>query len=410
LKLKLNLEFLLAWRNIWRFPLRSALIISALFVGIWAGTFALAFVKGLAKQRVQNQLDYSLGHLKISHPQLDNEKLPAALFKFDSIKIILKETNIKSYSLRLNTLATLQAQAQTAAVDWYGVVPESEKSTLKLAEKLVEGKYLDKLPPKSMLIGEKLAQKLQLKLSAKIVITCQDYFGKTVKDTFSIGGIYRYHNHKFAETHIFSQQRDLRKILQIPDNQAFHQAIIRLNDYQAAPELAKNWQTELRSVKIQSWADVSPELAYLSILQSYFFLIFNGIIVFALTLLLINTMLMAVLERTPELGVLKAIGMNRRRLIRLVIYETLLLTLLGGGAGLLTTYLSLKRWSQVGIDLSYFGSAWGSWGNALLVYPILDWSDLGGIALLLFISSLLSAVYPVYKVLQISAIEMMKTP
>lgn len=408
MKLKLNLEFLLAWRNIWRFPLRSALIISALFIGIWAGTFALAFVKGLATQRVQNQLDYSLGHLKISSPESDNEKLVGATINYDSIKVILKKTTILANSLRLNTLATLQAQGQTVAVDWYGVVPESEKSTLKLAEKLVEGKYLDKLPPKSMLIGEKLAQKLQLKLPVKIVITCQNYFGKTVKDTFSIGGIYRYYNHKFAETHIFSRQSDLRTILQIPDNQAFHQAIIRLNDYQIAPELAKNWQAEFQSVKIQSWADVSPELAYLSILQSYFFLIFNGIIVFALTLLLINTMLMAVLERTQELGVLKAIGMNRQRLMRLVIYETLFLTLLGGGVGLLTTYLSLKLWSQIGIDLSYFGSAWGSWGNAPLVYPILDLSDLGGIALLLCISSLLSAIYPVYKVLQASAIEMMK--
>jgi putative ABC transport system permease protein len=408
LNFPLSPEFLLAWRNIWRFPLRSSLIISALFIGIWAGTFAVAFVKGLAQQRVQNQLDYSLGHLKITNPEFDSEKPLKSIINYVIIKDILKKTNIRAYSFRLNALATLQVNQQSVGVDWYGVSPQFEKSALKLAENIIEGKYLDKLPPKSLIIGEKLAQKLQIKLNTKLVINCQNWLGKMVKDTFLVGGIYRYYNHKFAETHIFSQQKDLQKILQIPDNQAFHQLIIRLNDYQIAPELAKNWQKEFPSIKIQSWAEVSPELAYLSILQSYFFLIFNGIIVFALTLLLINTMLMAVLERCQELGILKAIGMNRARLMRLVIYETIFLTIIGGGGGLLTTYFSVKLWSRVGIDLTYFGSAWGSWGNAPIVYPILDLSDLAGISLLLFITALLSAIYPTYKVLQISATEMMK--
>ncbi|MCU0443746.1 MAG: FtsX-like permease family protein [Microscillaceae bacterium] len=405
----MTIELILAWRNIGRSLGRSGLIISALVLGIWAGTFAVALVKGLAQQRLQNQIDCSLGHLKITHPQFDEEKTIGYQIDKKELETHLKKTNIITYSFRLNTLAIIQAGQHSSSIDWYGVVPSFEKTTLKLADKLIEGHYLDHLPPKSLVIGKKLAQKLSVKLGDKINIVAQTEKNEPVRDTFQVGGIYDYHNHAFAMRHVFARVEDFRQTMQMTDNQHFHQLIIRLKNDEQALETAQKWQKALPQCKVQSWADIAPELAYLSILQGYFFLIFNGIILFTLTLLLVNTMLMAVLERTRELGVLKALGMNKRRLLRLIFYETLLLSGLGGGLGIGIAVLTVAYYGQTGIDLRYFGSAWGSWGSSPVVYPQLSMGDLWGIVLLLFLTALLSAIYPAYKVLQSTSVDMMKS-
>src|SRR5690606_9698364 len=103
---------------------------------------------------------------------------------------------------------------------------------------------------------------------------------------------------------------------------------------------------------IESWLEKAPELAYIENSMDLYLYIFMGIIVLALVLGIVNTMLMAILERTRELGMLMAIGMPRMKVFNMIISETITLSCIGAPLGLFLAWSSLKLMGKHGLDLS----------------------------------------------------------
>jgi ABC-type antimicrobial peptide transport system permease subunit len=122
-------------------------------------------------------------------------------------------------------------------------------------------------------------------------------------------------------------------------------------------------------LEVKTWKELSPELALLFDLTDMSSYIFIGIILLGLSFGIVNTMLMSVLERTRELGMLMALGMNRRRLFSLIFLETLFLVFAGVPLGLLLSLLTVAWTGHQGIDFSAFSDAFTGWGYAAVVYP-----------------------------------------
>ena len=78
----------IAWRNIWRTPLRSMIVISSIVLGIWAGIFVVAFCYGLNKQRTQSSINNSISHIQILHPEYDNDFDNKAVLEDALVRII----------------------------------------------------------------------------------------------------------------------------------------------------------------------------------------------------------------------------------------------------------------------------------------------------------------------------------
>jgi len=129
------------------------------------------------------------------------------------------------------------------------------------------------------------------------------------------------------------------------------------------------------------------------------------IIWFALALGIINTMLMSVLERTNELGMLMAIGMSRYKIASMIFFETAVLTVIGVPIGLLLTMISMDYYGTVGIDLSFADSAISEFGYESIIYPKIKPSFYYQVIYQVVIVSLISTVFPVMRVLKLRPVE-----
>ncbi|MEO1450144.1 MAG: FtsX-like permease family protein, partial [Bacteroidota bacterium] len=142
-----------------------------------------------------------------------------------------------------------------------------------------------------------------------------------------------------------------------------------------------------------------------------FMWIFVGIIVLALTFSIINTMLMAVLERTHELGMLMAVGMNKARVFGMIMLETIFLSMVGVPIGLIAAWGSITWLSGVGrgLDLSAFSEGLSEFGMSSVIQPQLDSHFYWQVMLLVAIASILAAVYPALRALKLKPVEAIRS-
>lgn len=403
-----TLEVRLAWRNLWRNPIRNFLLICLIIIVLGFGTYAVAFLNGLSFQRLQDQLNYSLGHLKITHPQFDQAKnVHNFIPNFSAVKGVLqRNASIEAFSGRCNVRALAQKNNRQWGIDLYGVDAKAEKQTLQLYQKITQGKYLsEKSNQNEVVIGQSLAQKMNIRVGDSLILQMIDKEGFIKTKTWQVVGIYKYVNQKFESTHIFVPIESLQKALNLPTN-AVHQIIIRLKDRNITDTQVLDYQAKWPNLKIQSWQKTAPELAYLDVLMEYFFWIFNGIILFVLLMAIVNTMLMNILERSEEFGLLKILGMNNGRILKLIFWETLFIVFLGASIGLSLAGLSIYYGQNYGLDLSIYSAAWAGWGSSPIVYPFLKPYDLLKITSLLISTAFIAALYPTYLILQKTALQL----
>ena len=168
-------------------------------------------------------------------------------------------------------------------------------------------------------------------------------------------------------------------------------------------------QAKFPSLRIQNWKEISPDLAYADEIMSQMLYIIIGIIMLALSFGIINTMLMAVLERRKELGMLMCVGMSKTKVFTMIIVETFYLALLGGPLGILFAYYSVWQGSKSGLDLAAFSDGLASYGINSVIYPVLPSSFYWGTALIVFAMSLLAAIYPARQALKLNPAETLRT-
>lgn len=399
----------IAWKNVWRSPVRSGVVITSVLLGLWAGVYMIALMNGLNSQRIADQLDNSLGHLKISSPKFNEEKLPQ-YFIPDADKIfekLRKDSSIVAFSPRINVMGMASSSSGSYGVDIYGVIPQQENSVFGLHKKLIEGKYLEGIKRNPIIIGQKLAKRLHIKLRSKIVLNFQDIHGEITSAAFRIAGIYKATSSAFEETHVFVKQEDLRTLLG-GETDLVHQIICRTADFRSASQIARQLELKLPKnpdIQVKSWDQVAPDLAYVNDIMVYFFAIFMGIILLGLSMGILNTMLMAVLERTRELGMLMAIGMSKVRLFGMIMIETVFLTCTGLPIGLGLSWLSIQISSYYGIDLSAVGEGFAAIGYSTVIYPTLSLNEYLGISIMVFVAAILSAIYPALRALKLKPAE-----
>ena len=396
----------IAWKNIWRSPVRSSVVIIAVTLGLWAGIFMIAFINGMSQQRLTDILGNTLGHLKVSNQEFNEEKLPK--FFIQNPEKVLdelgKDPKITAISPRVNTFGMASSSAGSFGVDMYGVKPEMEKKVFGLHQFITEGKYLEGIKRNPIVIGQELAKRLKLKLKSKIILTFQDVNGNITSGAFKVTGIYHINNTNFEESHVFMKDVDLRRLLGGEENMV-HQIIANTVDFKIADDIVKKYKNSFKGSKAQSWKEVAPDLAFIDGMMDGYFLIFMGIILLALSMGILNTMLMAVLERTRELGMLMAIGMNKRRVFGMIMTETFLLTCTGLPIGILLSWTTIYITNTTGIDLSAVAEGLEEVGYSSFIRPEIANFEYLRICIMVFFAAILSAIYPAIKALKLKPAE-----
>lgn len=395
-----------AWRNIWRSKTRSLVILIAICLGLASGIFYMAFYKGMVDQRINTAIKTEASHIQIHHKNyLDNPDKKFMIANTDSVlQVIHSVPGVKATSSRIILNTMIQSPTTGSGVKVTGIIPEDEKQVTNLYNKLIEGSYFEEGTRNPIIIGKKLADKLKVKLKSKVVITLQDMEGNMTGAAFKIEGIYETSNTAFDENCVFVRKSDLSQVM-VMNPDASQEIAILLDNNDVLQAAGQSLQSKLPNLDVKTWREIMPEVSLVENSFGITMVIFIGIILLALLFGIINTMLMAVLERTKELGMLMAVGMNKARVFTMILLETVMLSLFGGICGILLGWALNLYFGVKGIDLGAWSTAYKSMGFDTLVYTKLSLSISMEIAVMVVITGIIASIYPAMKALKLKPAE-----
>jgi len=399
----------IAWRNIWRSPGRSFVVIGSIVVGIWALIFMLGFMNGFMISYINGAIKHEISHIRIHHPQFKEDyQIGLSVPNREEILAQLKvDERIAAFSPRSLTNGMISSPRKAQGVRIYGIFPESEKEVTEHDSLIVDGTYFDSDLKNSMVIGKDLAEELKVNIGNKVVLTFQDEEHNLVSGAFRIAGFLDTTSPTINKSTAYIKLEDLNRIAGIGNE--IHEIAILLQNPEAESAVMADLQSAFPKVLVESWRSIAPELElFLSMTDSFLWVLIL-IIMIALVFGIINTMLMSVLERFRELGMLMAIGMNKMRVFAMIVVETIFLSFVGGPIGILLGLLTMSWLGEVGLDLSNYSEGLREFGYSSILFPFIEpstyWSVAGGVV----ITALIGALYPAYKAIKLNPTEALHT-
>ena len=401
--------FRIAWRNIWRNKIRSLVIMLSVAIGLVAGIAVLALYKGMMSNRIKNVIYAESGHIQIHDKEFKKDYEPQFIIRNARALVseLKKDPAIKLIATRTVTQGMLATTTGSAGVQINGIDTAMENSVSGLRQKIREGNGFDPAKKNQVLIGKKLADKMKLKVGGKLVLTFTDADANMISAAFRVAAIYQSENTPMDERNIYVQQSELNQMLNLTDQ--VHEISIILRKDALTDSTVQQLQQKHPEYLVESWKSISPETELMINTVDISSYIIVLIILFALAFGIVNTMLMAILERTKEIGVMMALGMNRLRLFMLVFLETVFLTIIGTPLGLAIAWFLINYYNQHGLNWESRGKEMmSSFGFSTMIYPEFPAEKLSMIIGFVLFTALASCIYPAVKALQLKPIEALR--
>ena len=220
----------IAWRNLWRSKLRSSVVILSVIFGIVGGIIIIAMSYGLNMERMNNAVDTYLSHIQIHNKNFsDDFNLKHTISNLSQIEEkIINDKRVVSYSKRIILNGMLSNSNGSYGIQVKGVDPDQEVNVTNTYEKVIEGEYFKSSRDNTILVGKKLADRLNLKIKSKVVVTFQDENNNLTSLLYRVEGIFRSGNSRYDDANVFVRNSSITKNL--PDFSGFHEIPILLTD------------------------------------------------------------------------------------------------------------------------------------------------------------------------------------
>jgi len=249
---------------------------------------------------------------------------------------------------------------------------------------------------------------IKYNLRKKIVLSFQALDGHIAYDAFRVAGVYKTGNSAFDQMNLYVRDQDIRGVAGLGEGQVNEMAIM-LTDIDLDNDVKASIQGLMPGQQVETWDEVMPEAEMYSMAMDFYLFIFMIIILLALGFGIVNTMLMAVLERIKELGMLKAVGMSGKRVFRMIMLETIFLGLVGAIAGMAISYLLVWWTGKTGLDLSsLYKEGFEAIGFSSILYPVIGPESFIQITLLVILTGVLASIYPARKALKLNPSEALR--
>ena len=399
----------ISWRNVWRSKLRSIVVITSVVFGILGGIIMIAMSYGLNEERMNNAIESYLSHIQIHNKSfLEDYNIKDTINNFPEIEsAINNDDRVVSFSKRIILNGMLSNSNGSYGIQVKGINPSEEIKVTSTYEKIIEGEYFKSKRDNTILVGKKLADRLNIKIKSKVVITFQDQSNELTSLLYRVEGIFRSGNSRYDEANVFVRNSSITKNL--PNFSGFHEIPILLTDINLKEEVKSELIPYSSNNVVEAWDDISKDLAYANEMLSAVLYIFMIIILAGLSFGIVNTMLMAILERKKEIGMLMSIGMNRYKIFLMICFETVFLSLVALPFGLILSYLIVEYYSVVGIDLSIVEAGLENFGVGTRLYFKVPDENYYVVAIMVFIISIISSIFPSVRALKINPVEATKT-
>jgi len=216
----------IAWRNIWRNPQRSGIVVTSMAVGLWGMLFSFGIMKGMMDQILDTLIGGYLGHM-----QIHNRTYPARaegwiLINFiigdpiadeQSVEQALADRNgVTGWAPRLKTMGFVTSAGKARGIYLVGIVPEKEATVNSVGRSVITGRYLETGDRNGILIGKELAKKLDVDVGSKIVVVTQDVNNEKAVNAFTLTGIFQTPNSGSDMIFVYVNIETLQTLAQAP--------------------------------------------------------------------------------------------------------------------------------------------------------------------------------------------------
>ena len=393
----MQLYLKLAWRNIWRQRRRTIIIVLAMGLSLAFMMFYDGLLDGFNQAIAGNAVRVLGGNIQV-HAEGYREKVdsnPLLPLTDDSaiVQAALAQPDVIAATRRIQTGGLVSNHEGAFSLSIIGVEPEVEAPVSLIAEHVVDGRYLEAADEDSILIGKGLADALLLKVGDRITMVGSDIHKQNRQRTMTVIGIYDVGLPTAEKGTVYISLGEAQSLFNLPDQSTEVQ--ITLEKIGTEQKVVSALSSALPGYEVESWDRNYPELANAVNRKGAVMNVFSVIIVMIAGIGILNLLLMAIYERTREIGLLGAMGLKPRQIATIFILEGTLIGVVGVFAGIamgLAINLSLM---QVGMDYSQFAGI--TEYMALIsgrIYPTLGTSNLFGRAAVVLVIAMLAALIP----------------
>lgn len=390
---------LLGVRNLCRNPWRSALTFLALLVGFAALTFLGALHDGVHRDLRDNVLLTFGGHVQVHAPgfalsqQIQQHIADPAVV----MHALQGVSELAAWSPRLSTSGLAAVAAASTGVRLLGVDVAREPHLSRLATAVASGAWLTATDPQGLLLGQHLVDILGVRLGDKVVLTAQEPSGELVSELFRLRGILRAGMPEVDQTLAVIPLPTAQRLLHL--GQGVTDVVVRATSHAAAQRVQARLRHALpaSAYEVLHWAEIVPLLQQRLEVGDVFAMLMFGIVIAVVVVEVLNVMLMALQERTYELGLMEALGTRKGQLYLMILWESVLLVMSGCLSGYGVGALLALYWRARGIDLSTMTEAVTFVYLNPVLRPLLTWQTAVRLIGLTFLGALLAALYPAWK-------------
>ncbi len=404
----------LAARNLRRYLRRTLLTLAGIAFGMALAMIAIGLGDGAHDMMIENGLQLGQGHITIQ-PKDYLQSPSTSLFLEETsglLNIIASEPEVALSYPRVRGEGMLSSASGGEGISFMGIDPGIEGEGKLVLRSMDSGEFLDGPGGNWIVIGKKLAELLSLKVGRKTVLTVQDSQGEITSTLLRVKGIFYSGSPEIDRTYTLIPIKTAQNILGM--GSGVTSIAVYLKEQRKTKTVLKKLRKSVSSEKIAvlPWQKVQPSLRDFVVLDDAFGYLYYLIILIIVSIGVLNTVLMSVMDRKREIGILMAVGMRPGSVLRMIITETCLIAVLGTSAGLIIGYSIHYYFATHGLDLSSYMGEFSLAGTILdpVYYSKLRPARIIQICTVIILMTVTMGIYPAIKASRTEPVEAMEKP
>ena len=404
----------LAFRNLRRNPRRTLLTLAAVGVGMVVLILSNTIRAGQYDNIIESSVSQLAGHVVVQHPDYQKDQETDLVVNEQAALVSALEKALPSATItsRVRLSGILASSSSPTVISLTAVNPQSEDVVSDLPDKLVSGTWvLD--DTKSIVIGENMSKLLQVDLGDRLVFTTS-VDGEMNSHLYRLSGVFRT---GAEEVDAFTGYVSLSSVADILGQENIsNQVAVHLESAAKTSTALATVQrvvadTTSQELSVQPWDEVLPDVIAMIQFDQVSNEMISVSLMFIVAMGILNTMLMNVLERSKEFGVLMAIGLNQTAIVKLIVLEASLIGIFGGVIGAVLGIAAAYPWVANGLDLTSIMGEGVTFNGAVantVIYGRYDVNWILGYILLTVVCAIVSALYPAWKLQKLTPVEAMR--
>lgn len=412
---KTKILTLLAYRNFLRNFKRTKVIIFIFVSSLIGINFLMGITLGFGEQIKDFALDNFLGNIIVINKEEKKEIAVRYFIKIDdkALQEIQAIEGVIYVTKRIKMPLIIKSERGFINGMLVGIDVDSEKKSSFIGKAY---NNLEILKQRGVLIGDEMLEELKTKKGYRIVLSGQDKNGDLAETGVKVLDVFSSGLPQVAKMYAISSNDFVAKLANLQDGAVTDISVVldRTADLNKIKDTITkiiekyNYTEEPSDVEVLSWEEKEPFIAQsLGSMMASIFVMF-AIVFLAITMPLSNTLLINVLERIPEYGILKSFGIGRLGIIYLVLLEGFLIMLLGAFSGTVLSTILMLILQYTGINISVFGDGLSLMGIGNYLYPVFDAAISLELTIMLFAIGLVVSLYPALKAAFVSPIDALR--